>query len=60
MLEQVGGGLLSVPTFRQNFGYMYQGQPVLAASWQSAFNSVSSVGGMFGGLSLGYISDALG
>ncbi|KAG8216575.1 general substrate transporter [Butyriboletus roseoflavus] len=57
---QVGGGLLSVPQFRTDFGYIYQGQPVLPASWQSAFNSVSSIGGMFGGLSLGWISDKLG
>ncbi|KAF9220749.1 maltose permease [Gyrodon lividus] len=58
--SQVGGGLLSVPVFRTDFGYVNGGQPVLAASWQSAFNSASSIGGMFGGLSLGYISDKLG
>jgi len=57
---QVGGGLLSVPQFRADFGYIYEGSPVLPASWQSAFNSVSSIGGMFGGLSLGWISDRLG
>ena len=51
---------MSVPQFRQDFGYVWQGQPVLPASWQSAFNSVSSIGGMFGGLSLGWISDRLG
>ncbi|KAF8137075.1 general substrate transporter [Boletus edulis] len=57
---QVGGGLLSVPQFRMDFGYVSDGQPILPASWQSAFNSVSSIGGMFGGLSLGWISDRLG
>ncbi|KAF8430640.1 general substrate transporter [Boletus edulis BED1] len=57
---QVGGGLLSVPQFRMDFGYVSGGQPILPASWQSAFNSVSSIGGMFGGLSLGWISDRLG
>ncbi|EIW77181.1 maltose permease [Coniophora puteana RWD-64-598 SS2] len=57
---QVGGGLLSVPSFRRDFGSIYEGQPVLAARWQSAFNSVSSVGGIFGGLSLGAVSDRLG
>ncbi|KAF8552470.1 maltose permease [Imleria badia] len=57
---QVGGGLLSVPQFRTDFGYISEGQPILPASWQSAFNSVSSIGGMFGGLSLGWISDRLG
>ncbi|KAH0834933.1 general substrate transporter [Lanmaoa asiatica] len=57
---QVGGGLLSVPQFRTDFGYVSDNQPILPASWQSAFNSVSSIGGMFGGLSLGWISDRLG
>ncbi|KIJ63752.1 hypothetical protein HYDPIDRAFT_133568 [Hydnomerulius pinastri MD-312] len=57
---QVGGGLLSVPAFRRDFGSEVDGQYILAASWQSAFNCVSSIGGMFGGLSLGYISDKLG
>ncbi|KIJ63766.1 hypothetical protein HYDPIDRAFT_91877, partial [Hydnomerulius pinastri MD-312] len=58
----VGGGLLSIPTFRQDFGYTPSdgAAPILTASWQSAFNSVSSIGGMFGGLSLGYVSDKLG
>ncbi|KAH7924695.1 maltose permease [Leucogyrophana mollusca] len=64
--SQVSGGLLSVPAFRRDFGGLIGGDPsntnnyVLAASWQSAFNSVSSVGGTFGALSLGYISDKFG
>ncbi|KAH9939513.1 maltose permease [Amylocystis lapponica] len=59
--SQVGGGLLSVPSFRRDFGYLDDaGAYVLPAKWQSAFNSVSSIGGMFGGLSLGYVSDKFG
>ncbi|PCH42436.1 general substrate transporter [Wolfiporia cocos MD-104 SS10] len=61
--SQVSGGLLSVPSFRRDFGYYDpsdSGSYVLAARWQSAFNSISSVGGMFGGLSLGYVSDKFG
>lgn len=47
--------------FRTDFGYVTSdGETILPASWQSAFNSVSSIGGMFGGLSLGWISDRLG
>ncbi|KAI9568717.1 maltose permease, partial [Boletus coccyginus] len=57
---QVSGGLLGVPQFRADFGYVLDGQPILPASWQSAFNSVSSIGGMFGGLSLGWFSDRFG
>lgn len=58
--SQVGGGLLSVPSFRRDFGHEANGAYVLPAQWQSAFNSVSSIGGMFGGLSLGYVSDKFG
>ncbi|KAI0725563.1 maltose permease [Fomitopsis betulina] len=60
--SQVGGGLLSVPSFRRDFGFQSggAGEYILAAKWQSAFNSASSIGGIFGGLSLGYVSDKLG
>lgn len=58
--SQVGGGLLSVPSFRRDFGFESDDGYILAARWQSAFNSISSVGGMFGGLSLGYVSDKFG
>lgn len=57
---QIGGATLSVPSFRRDFGYTYNGQYVLPASWQSAFNSVSSIGGMFGGLSLGIVAERFG
>ncbi|EIW77177.1 general substrate transporter [Coniophora puteana RWD-64-598 SS2] len=57
---QITGGLLSVPSFRRDFGFESGGQYILAASWQSAFNSASSVGCMLGGLSVGIISDKLG
>jgi len=33
--------MLSVRSFRRDFGYYYNGEPVLPASWQSAFNTVS-------------------
>ena len=42
--DQVGGGLLSSPQFRTEVGYVSDDQPILPASWQSAFNSVSSIG----------------
>lgn len=58
--SQVGGGLLSVSSFRRDFGSVIDQEYVLAASWQSAFNSISSVGGMGGAFSLGYISELFG
>ncbi|WVQ78292.1 hypothetical protein IAT38_000377 [Cryptococcus sp. DSM 104549] len=57
---QVAGGMLSVPSFRRDFGYELDGVYVLPARWQSAFNSVSSVGMMFGGLLVGWLSDRIG
>ena len=52
--------MISVPQFRQNFGYVYQGEPVLQASWQSGFNTISSVGQFFGGFICSYVADAFG
>ena len=52
--------MISVPQFRQNFGYMYQGQPVLQASWQSGFNTISSVGQFFGGFLCSLVADRWG
>jgi len=57
---QIGGGLLSVPIFRRDFGYESDGSYLLPAKWQSTFNCVSSIGAMFGGASLGYFSDRFG
>lgn len=46
---QVNGAMISVPEFRAYYGYIYEGEPVIAAHWQAAFNVVSSVGQFFGG-----------
>ncbi|KOS18026.1 General alpha-glucoside permease [Escovopsis weberi] len=52
---QVNGGMLSVESFRRDFGYTFHGRPVLPASWQSAFNNPAlllglllATGGIFG------------
>jgi sugar porter (SP) family MFS transporter len=42
------------------FRYTYQGQAVLPASWQSAFNIIGAVGQFFGGFLCSYISDKIG
>ncbi|EIW69483.1 hypothetical protein TREMEDRAFT_30458, partial [Tremella mesenterica DSM 1558] len=57
---QISGGTLSVPYFRRDFGGVYNDQFVLPARWQSALNSVSSIGGMFAGLSIGWVADLIG
>ena len=40
--------------------YIYQGEPVLPASWQTAFNTVSGVGQFGGGFLCSWISDRIG
>lgn len=35
---QAGGAVLGIPEFRKDFGYEYNGDYVIPASWQSAFN----------------------
>ncbi|KAH6608913.1 maltose permease [Trichoderma cornu-damae] len=57
---QVNGGMLSVRSFRRDFGYLYDGEYVLPADWQSAFNTVSSVGQFFGGFLCSWIADRWG
>jgi sugar porter (SP) family MFS transporter len=52
--------MLSVEAFRRDFGYIYQGEPVLPADWQSAFNTISSVGQFFGGFLCSWVADRWG
>lgn len=54
--------MIGVPQFRHVFGYAQasNGEPVLPASWQSAFNSISSVGQFFGGFTCSWFSDRTG
>ncbi|KAH6618791.1 general substrate transporter [Boeremia exigua] len=57
---QINGAMISVASFRRDFGYIFDGEPVLPASWQTAFNMVSSVGMLFGGFGCSTIADKFG
>ncbi|KAF9894648.1 hypothetical protein FE257_006536 [Aspergillus nanangensis] len=57
---QVNGAIISVPSFRTYYGYIYQGSPVIPASWLSAFNVMSSVGQFFGGFICSWLADRVG
>lgn len=57
---QVNGAMISVPAFRAKFGYMFNGEPTLQASWQAGFNSISSVGQFFGGFACSWLADRYG
>jgi MFS family permease len=52
--------MIAVPAFRRDFGYLFHGQPVLPASWQTAFNVVSSIGQFFGGFLCSQVADKIG
>lgn len=52
--------MLAVRSFRRDFGYYFEGEPVLPASWQSAFNAISSVGQFGGGFLCSWIADRFG
>jgi MFS family permease len=57
---QVNGAMIAVPAFRRDFGYIFEGEPVLPASWQTAFNIVSAVGQFFGGFLCSQVADKIG
>ncbi|KAH7419235.1 maltose permease [Cadophora sp. MPI-SDFR-AT-0126] len=57
---QVNGAMISVPAFRRDFGYLFEGQYVIPADWQSSFNIISAVGQFFGGFGFGWLSDRIG
>ncbi|ORY13441.1 general substrate transporter [Clohesyomyces aquaticus] len=57
---QVNGAMISVPSFRRDFGYVFEGEPVLPADWQSAFNIISSIGQFFGGFLCAWLADRYG
>jgi MFS family permease len=52
--------MISVPSFRRDFGFIANGQYVLPAKWQAAFNNVSSIGQFFGGFICSQVADRIG
>jgi hypothetical protein len=46
--NNAGGMVLGVPRFRQDFGYLYNGEYTLYAEWQAAFNGGSAACQIFG------------
>nr|XP_036579902.1 maltose permease [Colletotrichum truncatum]KAF6787658.1 maltose permease [Colletotrichum truncatum] len=57
---QINGAMIAVDAFRRDFGYVLDGEAILPASWQSAFNLVSTVGQFFGGFLCSYLADMIG
>ncbi|OAL04217.1 general substrate transporter [Phaeosphaeriaceae sp. SRC1lsM3a] len=57
---QVNGAMIGVASFRRDFGYIFEGEAVLPANWQTAFNTVSSIGQFFGGFVCSWTADRVG
>ncbi|KAH7112489.1 general substrate transporter [Dendryphion nanum] len=55
-----GAIVLSIPRFRQDYGYPYNGDYVVSANWQLGFTSASLFGLIFGGAATGYLSERWG
>jgi MFS family permease len=52
--------MISVPSFRRDFGYVSDGVFILPAKWQAAFNNVGSIGQFFGGFVCSQVADMIG
>ncbi|KAG8414586.1 hypothetical protein J3459_014247 [Metarhizium acridum] len=57
---QINGAMISVPSVRRDFGYTVDGEAILPADWQSAFNIISTVGQFFGGFICSWLADRIG
>ncbi|CAM1504268.1 Fc.00g018590.m01.CDS01 [Cosmosporella sp. VM-42] len=58
--NQAAGNIIGIPEFRKDFGTEYDGNYVLQASWQSAFQGAPVASGIVGALGCGAIADWLG
>ncbi|KAL2829441.1 maltose permease [Aspergillus cavernicola] len=41
---QINGAMIAVASFRRDFGYLREGEAILPADWQSAFNVANRIG----------------
>ncbi|KAK0124914.1 hypothetical protein ONS96_008791 [Cadophora gregata f. sp. sojae] len=56
----LSNGVIAVPSFQKDFGYLFNDHFIVSASWQIAFNTASSIGGCFGAFASGYLADKIG
>ncbi|KAL1864918.1 hypothetical protein VTK73DRAFT_5604 [Phialemonium thermophilum] len=57
---QASGSVVGIPQFRKDFGYEFEGQYVLPASWQSAFNGAPVAMAVISSLVAAEVSDIIG
>ncbi|KAF4552546.1 Sugar (and other) transporter-like protein 14 [Elsinoe fawcettii] len=51
---------IALPGFKLDFGYQYQGQLLVSATWNALWTAMSSLGMLIGGIICGFISDRFG
>ncbi|KAI5244645.1 hypothetical protein E4T43_03608 [Aureobasidium subglaciale] len=52
--------MISVPAFRRDFGYLFEVEAVLPATWKTAFNVISTPGQLLGGFLCSYLANSFG
>ncbi|KAL2820840.1 general substrate transporter [Aspergillus cavernicola] len=54
------GSIVGLDPFKKQFGYLYNGEYVVSAAWNGAFNYANSIGGVMGALFAGWVYDRVG
>ncbi|UKZ83265.1 hypothetical protein TrVFT333_011072 [Trichoderma virens FT-333] len=57
---QAAGSVVGIPRFRQDFGYLFEGEYVLPAQWQSAFNGAPVAMAVISSLASAELADIIG
>ncbi|KAL2842527.1 major facilitator superfamily domain-containing protein [Aspergillus pseudoustus] len=52
--------VISIPRFRMDYGFAYDGNYILPARWQAAFSGGPAAGGVISALAASYLSDRVG
>ncbi|CDK24044.1 unnamed protein product [Kuraishia capsulata CBS 1993] len=58
--NQAGGIVISIPQFRKDFGYFYEGTYVLDATWQSMMSGIPTAAMAISGFGVSYFADKFG
>ena len=59
-MEGVNSISTALPGFKLVFGYEYEGQLLVSATWNALWTAMTSLGMLLGGIACGYLSDRLG
>lgn len=60
LMEGVNSISTALPGFKLVFGYEYEGQLLVSATWNALWTAMTSLGMLLGGIACGYLSDRFG